>query len=196
MSLGLISLYTIFRPHRYFTSGDIALVASDNPYFQTGDVWDHNKEVAARLDRCESLGLLRNTSLPQAPLSQEEEEELIAEGCGTNQTTLIILSSLYMAEAFSGASTFGETIYAQSVISTLNAYNYAYMFSNLGWYNPDMKKTVEIFKQYRWNTRMVLADPDQIDTCWRHNGGPCLKDESNPEGIEAWRLLSFWYWDE
>ncbi|ADV21512.1 hypothetical protein I305_03547 [Cryptococcus gattii E566] len=190
-------LYALFlRPSSYET---IALKAADNPYFQTGDVWTHNDQVAARLERCASLGLLRNTSLPLAPherLSDEEESELVAQGCGTNETTVIILSSLFFAEAFSGASVTGETVYAQSIISTLNAYNYSYVFSSLGWWNPDMRKTVELWHKHRWNVRMVLADPEQIDTCWKLTDQKCLKTEENVEGIEAWRLLAFWYWDD
>ena len=55
-------LYALFlRPSSYET---IALKVTDNLYFQTGDVWTHNDQVAARLERCTSLGLLRNTSLP------------------------------------------------------------------------------------------------------------------------------------
>lgn len=190
-------LYALFlRPSSYET---IALKVTDNLYFQTGDVWTHNDQVAARLERCISLGLLRNTSLPLEPherLSDEEESELVAQGCGTNETTVIILSSLFFAEAFSGASVTGETIYAQSIISTLNAYNYSYVFSSLGWWNPDMRKTVELWHKHRWNVRMVLADPEQIDTCWKLTDQNCLKTEENLEGIEAWRLLAFWYWDE
>ncbi|WWD21842.1 hypothetical protein CI109_106330 [Kwoniella shandongensis] len=177
----------------------VPIVAGDNPYFTTGKIWDHNDEIAARLDRCASLGLLRNTSNPLSPeeqLSQEEEDELIAQGCGTNQTTIIILSSLWASEAFSGTSTAGETIYAQSVISTLNALGYAYVFANLGWWNPDMRKTVELWKRHRNNVRLVLADPDQLEVCWKRKEQECLKTEENPDGIEAWRILSFWYWDD
>jgi hypothetical protein len=169
-------------------------VVADNPYFTPGKIWDHNDEVTARLDRCASLGLLRNTSLPLPPLSQEEEEALIAEGCGTNETTIILLASLWTSEAYRASNPTGEVIYAQSVIQTLNANNYAYMFSNLGWWNYDMAKSVEVWKRHRWNIRFVLLDPMQAEECWKND--KCLKTDTNPDGIEAWRLLSFWYWDE
>nr|XP_019043734.1 hypothetical protein I302_08315 [Kwoniella bestiolae CBS 10118]OCF22664.1 hypothetical protein I302_08315 [Kwoniella bestiolae CBS 10118] len=171
----------------------------ENPYFFTGDVWKHNDEVISRINQCRDLGLLRNTSLPfseNEKLSQEEEEELISQGCGTNQTTILILSSLWFAEAFAGTSTAGETIYAQSVISTLNAYNYSYVFSSLGWYNADMRKTVELWGILKGNVRMVLADPDQVNVCYEHTDQKCVKTRENEEGIEAWRVLSFWYWDD
>lgn len=119
---------------------------------------------------------------------------MIAQGCGTNQTTIIILASLWSSEAFNGVSTAGETIYAQSVISTLNAYNYSYMFSNLGWNNYEMHKTREIWDKHRWNVRLVMVDPLQADHCWESKG--CLKTDEDLDGIEAWRLVSFWYWDE
>ena len=174
-------------------------VVSDNPYFHTGGIWDHNDEVAARLDRCASLGLLRNTSLPISPHdrpSPDDEAELIQEGCGTNETTVLILSSFWFAEAYSGTNTAGETIYAQSIISTLNAYNYAYLFSSMGWYDPDMTKTVELWHRHRWNVRAVVGDPPQVEECWRREEQACLKTSTNTDGIEAWRLLTFWYWDE
>lgn len=179
--------------------GGDPLHPGDNPYFHTGDVWEHNDAIAARLERCSSLGLLRNTSLPipaNERLSAEEEGELVAQGCGTNETTVIILASLWFAEAFAGTSTAGETIYAQSVISALNANNYAYVFASLGWYNADMRKAVELWHKHRWNVRMVIGDPEQIDVCYRYEDQKCLKTGENMEGIEAWRLLSLWYWDE
>jgi hypothetical protein len=119
---------------------------------------------------------------------------LIRQGCGTNETTIIILASLWTSEAFSGKNPTGEVIYAQSVLQTLNANNYAYMFSNLGWWNFDMYKTMEIWKRHRWNVRLVLLDPEQANRCW--SNGACMKTDEFVEGIEAWRLLSFWYWDE
>lgn len=159
----------------------------------------HNDEVAARLDRCSALGLLQNTSLAiphHLRLSQEDEAHSISQGCGTNETTVIILASLWFAEAFSGTSNAGEVIYAQSVISTLNAYNYSYVFTSHGWWNDQMGKTTELWKQHRLNVRMVLADPEQVRVCWEDDENMCIKKEGNKEGIEAWRLLSLWYWDE
>ncbi|RSH93084.1 hypothetical protein EHS25_007437 [Saitozyma podzolica] len=169
---------------------------AENPYFHTGEIWAHNDEVAARLDRCASLGLLRTTADPPTTLSVEEEARYASEGCGTNSTTIIILSSLWFAEAFSGSSNAGEAIYAQSVISTLNYHGYAYMFSSLGWWNHDMRKTSEIYHKHRANVRAVLADPEQVDVCWHLTEQKCVKTEENLDGIEAWRLLSFWYWDD
>jgi hypothetical protein len=170
------------------------LVPSKNPYFTPGKIWDHNDEVTARLDRCASLGLLRNTSLPLPPLSEEEEQAHIAEGCGTNETTIVVLASLWTSEAYKESNPTGEVIYAQSVLQTLNANNYAYMFSNLGWNNYEMYKTMEVWRRHRWNVRFVLLDPLQAESCWMDE--KCLKTDTNPDGIEAWRLLSFWYWDE
>lgn len=199
-ALMIIVVLTSLRLQRPSESSDlIPIIPTENPYFLTGDIWLHNEQVSTRLDRCASLGLLRNTSLPIPPeqrSSPSEEADLISQGCGTNETTIIILASLWAAEAYSATSTAGEEIYAQSVISTLNALNYSYVFSNLGWWNSDMRKTVELWHKHRWNVRAVLADPDQVDLCWRSEEQGCLKTESNPEGIEAWRLLSFWYWDE
>ncbi|ORY34622.1 hypothetical protein BCR39DRAFT_513651 [Naematelia encephala] len=193
-SLLLVSFFWLVRAKR--STGWTEPEPGPNPYFHTGKIWEHNDQVAARLDRCASLGLLRNISLPLPSLSADEEAELSAEGCGTAETTVVILASLWFAEAYSGTSTTGETIYAQSVISTLNALGYAYVFSSLGWYNDDMKKTTELWHKHRWNTRVVLADPEQVKVCWQHRGGQCAKDESFQEGIEVWRLLSFWYWDD
>lgn len=193
----LLTLPIIF--HLFFTSllrPSSPTGVDDNPYFFTGDVWKHNDLISARLAQCAELGLLRNTSLPTAELPAEDEAVLIAQGCGTNQTTIVILSSIYFAEAFKGENTAGEVIYAQSVISTLNAYNYAYVFSSLGWWNNDMSKTMELWKEHRWNVRMIMGDPEQVDICWNNPDQACLKTQENPDGIEAWRLMTFWYWDE
>jgi hypothetical protein len=139
---------------------------------------------------------LRNTTDRLPLLSPSEEERYASEGCGTNETTIIILASLWFAEAYSGTSNAGESVYAQSVISTLNYHGYAYMFSSLGWWNHDMRKTSEIWERHRGNVRMVLADPEQVEVCWHLTEQACMKTDSNPGGIEPWRLLSFWYWDE
>jgi hypothetical protein len=168
----------------------------DNPYFETGDIWVHNDQVIAHISRCSDLGLLRNTQDPSEPLSEAEEAHLSSHGCSTNSTTVILLSSLWFREAFSGTSTTGETIYAQSFISTLNRWGYSYVFGSLGWWNSDMRKSVELWKELKGNIRLVLADKDQVETCWNDVGQKCLKTEDNPGGIEAWRILTFWYWDE
>ncbi|RSH94917.1 hypothetical protein EHS25_000001 [Saitozyma podzolica] len=69
------------------------------------------------------------------------------------------------------------------------------MFSTLGLYNPNMSRTSAIQRRYRRNTRLVLADPEQIEGCWYGEEHECLRTEDDLNGIEAWRLLSFWYWD-
>jgi hypothetical protein len=168
-----------------------------NPYFSTGDPAQHNEDTIARLSRCKDLGLLRNTASPHLePLSPEEEARRHTLGCGTNQTTLIILSSLWFTEAFTG-STAGEDIYAQSTISTLNYWGYAYVFTSQGWWNHGMARTSEILQGWQNITRTILADPEQVEECWRDSAaGGCLQSEENPDGIPGWKMLSFWYWDE
>lgn len=165
-------------------------------YFHLGVTEDHNDEVSARLDRCASLGLLRDTADILPPPSPNDEARYAAAGCGTKETTLILLASFWFSEAYEGTSTTGEGVWAQSVISALNYHGYAYMFSTLGLYNPNMSRTSAIQRRYRRNTRLVLADPEQIDGCWYGEEQECLRTEDNPNGIEAWRLLSFWYWDK
>lgn len=174
------------------------LLPGDNPYFKTGSVSAHNEEVSARLDRCASLGMLRETANPNSlpELGLHEEGRYTAEGCGVRQTTVILLSSLWFTEAYQGSSTTGEGIWAQSVLSALNYHGYSYMFSSMGWYNNDMNKTIEIWDKHKKNIRLVLADAEQVDTCWNGEKQPCRKTAANPGGIEVWRLLSFWYWDK
>ncbi|KAL7423893.1 hypothetical protein Q5752_001478 [Cryptotrichosporon argae] len=172
----------------------------DNPYFSTGDIWAHNDAISARLERCAALGLLRNTSsFASRPLPAADEAAYEAAGCGHNATTVVVLASLWFAEAFSGTSTSGEAVYAQSVISTLNALGYAYVFASLGWWNHDMRKATELWRRHRHNVRTVVVDPEQASVCWDDSMADeqrCLKTATNEDGIEAWRLLSFWYWDD
>jgi hypothetical protein len=165
-------------------------------YIHLGVTEDHNDEVTARLDRCASLGLLRDTADVLPPLSPNDEARYAATGCGTKETTLIILASFWFSDAYEGTSTTGESVWAQSVISALNYHGYAYMFSTLGLYNPNMSRTSAIQRRYRRNTRLVLADPEQIEGCWYGEEQECLRTEDDLNGIEAWRLLSFWYWDK
>ncbi|WVN87446.1 uncharacterized protein L203_102627 [Cryptococcus depauperatus CBS 7841] len=167
-----------------------------NPFFELGDVEEHNNQVEAKLKQCAEWGLLRNTSEPLPRLSEQEEGELIARGCGTNETTVVILSSAWFTITYTGAVMTGEVVYAQSVISTLNANHYSYLFSSLGYDNHDMRKTVEWWHKYRDNVRMVMADPEQIDVCWNMDWQKCLKTTGNENGIPAWKILGFWYWDD
>ncbi|WVQ75714.1 hypothetical protein IAR50_005344 [Cryptococcus sp. DSM 104548] len=198
VALSLIAVALLPSAADLVSPQTVAPHQSETEHFFTGNIWEHNERVIARLDRCASLGLLRNTSLPLQPhekLSEEEEQELGEAGCGTNETTVIVLSSFWFAESFQGGSPTGETVYAQSIISSLNALNYSYVFSSLGWWNSDMRKTTELWRKLKGNVRIVIADPSQLDTCWDDEGQECLKTESNPEGIPAWRMLAFWYWD-
>lgn len=109
----------------------------ENPYFQTGDIWKHNTQVDELMDRCDTLfplkGAAEKTFQPLGfediakreeidhwtmweTLSSEERTKREEAGCGRNQTTLIILPSLWFAEAYSGSAT-GEAVYAQSIVS-------------------------------------------------------------------------------
>lgn len=192
---GLISIVIL---HRVIIHGIHARPKpAPNPYFSTGDPASHNAQTIKRLTRCRSLGLLRDSASPHLePLSPEEEARRHDLGCGTNQTTLIILPSLWMSEALI-ASTTGEAIYAQSAISTFNYWGYAYVFTSHGWYNHGMDRTLDIWREWRIITRTVLADPEQVDECYARKGaGECLESKDNPGGIPGWKLLSFWYWDE
>jgi hypothetical protein len=136
--------------------------------------------------------LLRNTSSFSHP--DHLEPKYLSSGCGLNSTTLIILSSLYFAEAYSGSTT-GEEIWAKSIMTSLNRWGYSYMFSSLGWWNDDMTKTMEIYRQYPGQVRMVIADPGQVVVCFGEQRGSCIKSEDNPEGMEEWRFLGLNFWD-
>ena len=96
----------------------------------------------------------------------------MSQNCATNETTILILSSLWFAEAFAGTSTAGETIYAQSVLSTLNKLNYSYVFSNLGWWNADMRKSSELWHELRWNVRAGL----RIRNRWIYVGAHWIRN--------------------
>lgn len=103
-----------------------------NPYFSTGDTWTHNVKTIERLEKCKLLGLLANTSAPNTR-SEADESFAALEGCGWNETTVIVLASVWAHDAAEGSKNTGETVYAQSVISSLNANGYAYLFASLGW---------------------------------------------------------------
>jgi hypothetical protein len=110
----------------------------ENPYFHTGDIWKHNTEVDELMERCDQLFPVRGSESKEIEdfgfgdiakrdevdhwtiwerLSDAERAKREEAGCGRNQTTLIILPSLWFAEAYSGSAT-GEAVYAQSIVST------------------------------------------------------------------------------
>lgn len=179
---------------------------ADNPYFQFGSAAEHNQAVAARLERCASLGLLRDTGDRLARLPPDEEARYEAEGCGQNATTVVLLASFWFTNAYGGGQPTGETVWAQSVISTLNHLGYAYMFSSVGWGPKSWftHKTVELWHAHKRNIRTILADEWQIWSCaswqlgwsWPWQAGRCLQTKRSPGGIPIWKMLSFDWWDE
>ncbi|KAL1413657.1 hypothetical protein Q8F55_001436 [Vanrija albida] len=169
-----------------------------NPYFSTGDTWAHNVKTIERLERCRELGLLANTSAPSTRTAEDEAAAAL-QGCGWNETTVVVLASVWAHDAVEGNKNTGETVYAQSVVSSLNANGYAYLFASLGWFNHDMRRASEYYRKFPDNVRLVIADPEQIDVCWSKEmaeGQKCLKTDTNADGIPAWKLLALWWWDD
>ena len=163
----------------------------DNLYFHTGDVSKHNAMVISNITKCRNLGSLLNTS---SPLGPKEETEAEVDGCGSVETTVVILASQWFKEAYEGRNTASEAMYAQSAISTLNSLGYAYVFTSSGLGNSTLDETINMWKLLKGNVRMVWADPEQVDACW--DNSQCIKTESNDEGIEGWRMMSFAYGTE
>ena len=168
--------------------------------FQTGNIDEHNAEVAARLDRCASLGMLRNTSLPLEPgsyIDPKEEARYGGEGCGLNETTVIVLSDYYFAHLYQTGCVNGECIFAQSVMAALNAYNYSWIVTPdvFGAYNEGATMFRDFWQKYRWNVRLFLTSKGSAEACWDNAVGPCIKSEDNPEGIEPWRMISWTWWN-
>ena len=122
---------------------------------------DHNRVVMERLDRCAELGLLRNTSLPQRlqPQNGAEEEpsrpewEYEEQGCGWNETTIVLLTDGWFQKAYEDADTSGECIFAQSIIASLNANHYAWLFGAAGRESFENFYMQELWQKYRWNIR-------------------------------------------
>lgn len=166
--------------------------------FRYADMWEHNAALAARLDRCRELGMLQDTSVPIPPhlrLSDTEERRYQSYGCGTNETTVILIGEDSFVRTFRG-DVRGEDIWSMSTMTALKAYNYAYMFSSMGAWRPEVNKTVELWRQYKQNIRFVLLDPMQTASCYGAERDTCLKSAGNPDGIDDWRILTYWYWDE
>jgi hypothetical protein len=193
LALAVLTLVALYQLELGSSTSVLTRAELDAGHFETGDVSAHNAYVSAHLDRCAALGLLRNTSLPHTPFTGTESTYAKA-GCGLNSTTLVILSSLYFAEAYGGA-TFGESIWAQSVMTSLNRWGYSYMFTSQGWWNPDMRHTIDIYHKYPGQVRAVLADPEQVVVCFGEQRWNCLRSAENPDGLEEWRLLGFNFWD-
>lgn len=166
--------------------------------FIAGDMWAHNDAVAARLARCRELGMLQDTSDPipgHARLSDAEERRYQSCGCGTNETTVILIAEDSFVRALRG-DVRGEDIWAMSTMAALQAHGYAFMFSSMGAWRPEVDRTVELYAKFRENVRMVIMDPEQTASCYGKQSDICLRSEGNDAGIDDWRILTFWYWDE
>lgn len=83
-------------------------------------------------------------------------------------------------------------------MNSLDELGYSYVFTSAGWFNHDMNPTLKVVNDWRGQVRAVIADPEQVEGCYGsyEREGGCLRGEKNQEGVEGWRLLSFWYWDE
>ncbi|KAJ7071429.1 hypothetical protein C8F01DRAFT_1110484 [Mycena amicta] len=96
--------------------------------------------------------------------------------CAQNQTKVVILLNDEFTDALHGGYIGGEVIWALSTIRALEDLGYTlyHIFHNL--------------------VKMILANPNQLKACRDHP--ICLKSEKNPAGIPAWRLWSFYWWDD
>lgn len=165
-----------------------------NPYFSYGNIDEHNARIAEKFEHCRSLGLLRNTSHPKDTAMMVDTPEHVTQGCGVNETTLIILSSVWFNFAFSldNEPPVGEMVYGQSLISTLNYWGYSYVFTSYGFNEHEMDKTMAAYTAYSGNVRAVWAHESQVDWCFATTG--CIKEGDNG-GIPAWHIFSVWWWD-
>ena len=165
-----------------------------NPYFSFGKIDEHNAKIAEKFEHCRSLGLLRNTSDPKDTADMIDTPEHIAQGCSVNETTLLILSSVWFNYAFSHANEppVGEMVYSQSIISTLNYWGYSYVFTSYEFNEHEMDKTMASYEAYSGNVRAVWAHEEQVDWCFATPG--CIKQGENG-GIPAWHIFSVWWWD-
>lgn len=161
------------------------------------DIWAHNDATTARLERCRRAGLLRYTSLPLVDSSSipredgagEEEDEVRYEayGCGRNETTVILLADDHFAAAFAGREREGD-VWAMSIMTSLKALGYSYLFTSLGPRVYGQDKTIELWQAYRDNVRTVLMSPEQVHAC--SEDPTCFRSDTNPDGMDEWRVLA------
>ena len=57
-----------------------------------------------------------------------------------------------------------------------------------------MALTKEFYREYGDLVRVIIADPDAVDRCYRDDD--CLMKRDGTDGIPEWKLLSFHYWDQ
>ena len=198
MALIFVTLRYLYRPpmlvHEDPTSWDL------DELFQNGDIEQHNAEVSARLDYCASIGMLRNTSSPLPPGTSGDptkEARYAREGCGLNETTVIVLSDYYFGHVFRTGCVNGECVFAQSVMASLNAYHYSWIVSTdvFGSYEDAATLILQFWQKYRWNVRLFLMSKGSVEACWDDAVNPCIKSADNSEGIEPWRMISWTWWD-
>ena len=190
------SLYPADRSYLNYTFTPSTTPFPDiDPHGQ--NVEQHNAAILERIDRCRSLGLLQNTSLPipaHLRLSDVDEARYAAEGCGTNETTIILVEDAFWKATFWGSKT-GESIWALSTMRALAAYGYPYVLTSDGYLWHSVKGTKELWAKYKDNVRVVIMAETGMWTCVNEDKD-CAQSAENPEGIPDWKILTWWWWDE
>ncbi|KAF7320158.1 hypothetical protein MKEN_00800300 [Mycena kentingensis (nom. inval.)] len=107
--------------------------------------------------------------------------------CSQNQTKVVILASYeFIGARQAGSYIGGETVWAMSIIRALKNMGYTILYAT----GP--RVAIEFYHLFDDLVEMVIMHPQQIDECYGMD--LCLKTETNPAGIPAWRIQALHFW--
>ncbi|KAF7313104.1 hypothetical protein MKEN_00996300 [Mycena kentingensis (nom. inval.)] len=111
--------------------------------------------------------------------------------CAQNQSKVILLASYHFRGALSGWDG-GEDLWARSTIMSLESLGYTILYST----TPHLQRTVQLYQTLPNLISMVLLDVGDMMTCFNDASALCVKTNDNPDGIPAWKMFTFNWWED
>jgi len=83
----------------------------------------------------------------------------------------------------------GEDMWARSTIQALRDMGYTFLYSS------SMGQTVQLYHMIPNLVKVVIMESDDTFVCFEDEEN-CILSVANPEGIPAWKILSFHFWSD
>ncbi|KAH6908465.1 hypothetical protein BKA70DRAFT_1103557 [Coprinopsis sp. MPI-PUGE-AT-0042] len=108
---------------------------------------------------------------------------MAAETCGKNQRKVALLAAHWFEEAVVRGWRGGEGVWGLSMYKHLRALGYTTLFAN------SFEEALELYRMFPSLVSVVVRN--MAGEC--HSDPNCVKSESNPSGIPAWKIFDFEY---
>jgi hypothetical protein len=66
---------------------------------------------------------------------------------------------------------------------------YTFLFS------PNIEQTIQHYHMMPHFVKAILVEPPDADACFQ-NADYCVLSNQNPDGIPAWKIFSFHFWND